>query len=187
MNRDHLELCASEGWRDVLRDLILPYALVDARLGDDVLEVGPGPGMTTDLLRVGLAKLTAVELDASLAASLAERLHDTNVEVVNADAIDMPFEAGRFSGAVPFTMLHHVPTAQLQDALFGEVARVLRPGACFVASDSVAGEELRALHDGDPYNPVDPDTVEPRLRRAGFTDVDVRSDAFGWAAHATRD
>lgn len=186
MNREHLELCASEGWRDALRDLIIPYALADARLGDDVLEVGPGPGMTTDLLRVDVAKLTAVELDASLATSLTERLRDTNVEVVNADATDMPFDTGRFSGAVSFTMLHHVPTAQLQDLLFGEVARVLRPGASFVASDSVASEELEALHDGDPYNPVDPDTVGARLERAGFTGVDVRFNTFGWAAHATK-
>lgn len=186
VNRDHLDLCSSEGWRDVLRELIIPYALADARLGDDVLEVGPGPGMTTDLLRVEVARLTAVELDASLATSLAERLHGTNVEVVNADATDMPFDPGRFSGAVSFTMLHHVPTAQLQDLLFGEVARVLRPGALFVASDSVASEELEALHDGDPYNPVDPETVGARLEAAGFTDVEVRSNAFGWAAHATR-
>jgi SAM-dependent methyltransferase len=186
VNRQHLDLCASEGWRDVLRDLIIPYALGDARLGDDVLEVGPGPGMTTDLLRLGVAKLTAVELDASLATALAERLRGTNVEVVNADARDMPFGPGRFSGAVSFTMLHHVPTAELQDQLFAEVARVLRPGALFVASDSVASEELEALHDGDPYNPVDPVTVGVRLERAGFTTVDVRSNAFGWAAHACK-
>lgn len=186
MNREHLELCGSEGWRGVLRDLIIPYALADASLGDDVLEVGPGPGMTTDLLRVGVAKLTAVELDPSLATSLAERLQGTNVEVVNADATDMPFEPGRFSGAVSFTMLHHVPTVQLQDLLFGEVARVLRRGALFVASDSVASEELEALHVGDPYNPVDPDAVGARLEAAGFIDVDVRSNAFGWAAHAVK-
>lgn len=74
MNRDHLELLASEAWRDVLRDFVVPYALRDAELGDDVLEVGPGPGMTTDLLRVQIPKLTAVELDPQLATALAARL-----------------------------------------------------------------------------------------------------------------
>lgn len=186
MNADHLELCASEGWREVLRDLILPYALADARLGDDVLEVGPGPGMTTDLLRVELVKLTAVELDDDLASALAARLAGTNAEVVHADATAMPFDDGRFSGAVSFTMLHHVPTAELQDRLFAEVARVLRPGGVFVASDSVASHELAALHDHDIYNPVDHATVEARLGSAGFETVEVRSNDFGWAAHATR-
>ena len=129
MNAEHLQLCASDEWRDVLRDLILPYALADARLGDDVLEVGPGPGMTTDLLRVEVPRLTVVELDEQLAAALAVRLAGTNVEVVRADATAMPFDDGRFTGAVSFTMLHHVPTADLQDRLFADVARVLRRGA----------------------------------------------------------
>ena len=127
MNSEHLELCASEAWRDVLRDLVLPYALADAQLGDDVLEVGPGPGMTTDLLRAEVPQLTVVELDEQLAAALATRLAGTNVDV------EMPVEGGRFTGAVSFTMLHHVPSAHLQDRLFAEVARVLRPGATFVA------------------------------------------------------
>jgi SAM-dependent methyltransferase len=185
MNAEHLELCASDGWRAVLRDLIIPYALADARLGDDVLEVGPGPGMTTDLLRVDLARLTAVELDPELATSLGDRLAGTNVEVVHADATAMPFDDARFSGAVSFTMLHHVPTRELQDCLFVEVARVLRAGGVFVASDSVASAELAALHRDDVYNPVDPATVGARLLAAGFATVDVRSNDFGWAAHAT--
>ena len=186
MNPEHLELCASDEWRDALRDFILPYALADARLGDDVLEVGAGPGRTTDLLRTELAQLTAVELDEQLAAALATRLAGTNVEVVQADATAMPFEDGRFTGAVSFTMLHHVPTADRQDELFAEVARVLRPGATFVASDSVASDELAALHHDDVYNPVDPSTVEGRLVAAGFTEATVRSNEFGWAAHAVR-
>ena len=110
----------------------------------------------------------------------------TNVEVVNADATEMPFEDGRFSGAVSFTMLHHVPTPELQDRLFAEVARVVRPGGTFVASDSVASDELAAFHHDDVYNPVDPSTVEARLVEAGFASADVRWNEFGWAAHATR-
>jgi SAM-dependent methyltransferase len=186
MNAEHLQLCASEGWRDALRDLILPYALADARLGDDVLEVGPGPGMTTDLLRVEVPRLTVVELDEQLAAALAVRLAGTNVEVVRADATAMPFDDGRFTGAVSFTMLHHVPTADLQDRLFADVARVLRRGGVFVASDSVASDDLADLHHDDVYNPVHPSTLEARLAKAGFASVDVRSNDFGWAAHAVR-
>lgn len=186
MNPEHLELCASDGWREVLRDLILPYALADAQLGDDVLEIGPGPGLTTDLLRADLPRLTAIEIDPDLAAALAARLAGSNVEVVRADATAMPFEDGRFTGAVSFTMLHHVPTADLQDRVFAEAARVLRPGSTFVAADSRASDELAALHHDDTYNPVDPDTVATRLAAAGFADVDVRVNEFGWAAHARR-
>ena len=186
MNEGHLQVCASPEWKRMLKDLILPFALGDARLGDDVLEVGPGPGMTTDLLMGDLPKLTCVELDEDLAGQLAARMAGTNVEVVNADATDMPFEDGRFTGAVSFSMLHHVPTVELQDRLFAEVARVLQPGATFVANDSVASDELADFHEDDVYNPVDPTTVTARLEAAGFTDVDVRANEFGWAAHARR-
>ena len=186
MNAEHLELGASDEWRDLLRDLVLPYALNGADLGDDVLEVGPGPGRTTELLRAQLPKLTSIELDEALAESLTTRMAGTNVEVVQGDATAMPFEVGRFTGAVSFTMLHHVPTAELQDRLFAEVARVLRPSGLFIASDSVASEDLAALHVDDTYNPIDPTTVEARLRAAGFAAVDVRANELGWTAHATR-
>jgi SAM-dependent methyltransferase len=186
MNAAHLELCASPEWKDALRDFILPYALADARLGDDVLVVGAGPGMTTDLLRADLPRLTALEIDEDLAAALETRLAGTNVEVVQGDATAMPFEDGHFTGAVSFTMLHHVPTVELQDQLFAEVARVLRPGAVFVASDSLASDDLQSLHEGDVYNPVDPEGVEDRLLAAGFSAAEARFNEFGWAAQAVR-
>jgi len=186
MNDAHLKFCGSEEWKAALREFVIPYALGEVALGDDVLEVGPGPGMTTELLRVALPRLTAIELDEKLADALASRLAGTNVDVVRGDATAMPFEDGRFSGAVSFTMLHHVPTAGLQDRLFAEVARVLRPGAVFVVSDSLASDELAAFHDDDVYNPIDPATVEARFRAAGFAEVDVRSNEYGWTARGTR-
>ena len=188
MNAAHLELLRSDGWRDLLRDFIIPFALEGVEfegLGDDVLEIGPGPGLTTDLLRKQLTTLTALELDAGLAKDLDDRIGDT-VDVVEGDATGMPFESDRFSAAVSFTMLHHVPTRETQDRLFAEVRRVLRSGGLFVANDSVASKELAALHDGDIYNPVDPSSVGDRLQTAGFTDITVRHNDFGWAAHAYR-
>ena len=65
-----------------------------------------------------------------------------------------------------------------------EVARVLRPGAPLVASDSLGSYELKAHHEGDTYNPVDPATLPSRLAAAGFDDVDVRTNELGWAVIA---
>jgi 16S rRNA A1518/A1519 N6-dimethyltransferase RsmA/KsgA/DIM1 with predicted DNA glycosylase/AP lyase activity len=47
---------------------LLPWIDSAGDLGDDILEVGPGPGLTTDLLRRRVGKLTAVEVDPILAA-----------------------------------------------------------------------------------------------------------------------
>lgn len=189
MNQEHLELLRSDGWRELLRDLILPFAFdgADVRtlLGEEVLEIGPGPGLTTDLLSPLLPAMTAIELDPALAQELADRV-GAEVTVVEGDATQMPFESGRFTGVVSFTMLHHVPTLELQDRLFAEACRVLRPGGTLVVSDSVASDELAALHEGDIYNPASPQDLVSRLRSAGFGRVDVRSNDFGWAVHASR-
>jgi SAM-dependent methyltransferase len=186
MNEIHLQLCASDEWREIVTDLILPWALTDVALGDDVIEVGPGPGVTTDVLRTAVPRLTAVELDADLAASLSDRMAGTNVEVLHADATALPLENDRFSGAVSFTMLHHVPTVELQDRLFAELARVLAPSGVVVFSDSIASDDLAAFHDGDTYNPIDPATLPARLSTAGFMSIDVRTNDFGFVAHARK-
>src|SRR5581483_7702773 len=105
MNQQHLDFCSSDEWADALRKWIVPQALDGVDLGDDALEVGPGPGRTTDLIRTMVPRLTAVEVDPTLAAPLRERMAGTNVEVVEADATDLPFPDARFTGAVSFIML----------------------------------------------------------------------------------
>ncbi len=184
MNKAH-EMCGSDEWRKAMREVILPWALNGTDLGDDVLEVGPGYGATTDVLSQAVPRLTSVEIDDELAAMLTDRFADVpSVEIVNGDATSLPYTDNRFSGAACFTMLHHVPTIALQDRLFAEVARVLRPGAPLVASDSLGSDELKAHHEDDTYNPVDPDTLPDRLAAAGFADVNVRVNDFGWGVIA---
>ena len=186
MNERHLELCGGDEWADALRRWILPSTLKDFELGDDVLEVGPGPGRSTDLLREMTPRLTAVEVDAGLAAALAARLVATNVEVFHADATELPFEDGRFSAVVSFTMLHHVPTAELQDKLFAEVARVLAPGGGFTGCDSLDNDEFRDLHIDDVCNPVPPEGLERRLRAAGFNEASVSVNPYTMEFRAYR-
>jgi len=186
VNENHKQ-CGSDEWRAVVRDSILPWAIGDADLGDDVLEVGPGYGATTDVLAGSVPNLTAVEIDEELATMLMDRFANNDaVKVVQGDATALEFPEGRFSGAASFTMLHHVPTAALQDRLFAEVARVLRPGGIFVLGDSLASPELKAHHEGDTYNPVDPDTLADRLTRAGFGQTQVKTNPFGWAGQARK-
>ena len=128
VNANHRDLCSSDEWSDYMRDELLPWVLGDRDLGEDVLEVGPGPGVTTELLRPRSKRLTVVEADPEAAEGLHQRFDGTNVTVVHADGAAMPFPTGRFSAAIALTMLHHVPTVAAQDALFAEVCRVLRPG-----------------------------------------------------------
>jgi ubiquinone/menaquinone biosynthesis C-methylase UbiE len=184
MNKAH-EACGSDEWRQAIREVILPWALGETDLGDNVLEVGPGYGATTEVLSRSVPRLTSVEIDEELAAMLTDRFADVpSVQVVHGDATSLSYADDSFSGAACFTMLHHVPTVELQDRLFAEIARVLRPGAALVASDSLGSDELRAHHEGDTYNPIDPRSLPERLTATGFKEIEVKTNEFGWAAIA---
>jgi SAM-dependent methyltransferase len=171
MNDSHLQFLSSPEWADMLQTDLLPWIDAAGDLGDDVLEIGPGPGLTTDILRERVARLTALEVDPALAAPLRERLGGTSVDVICRDATRSGLESDRFSAATCFSMLHHMPTSAKQDELFAEVNRVLRAGALFVGTDSRDLDVIRAGHVDDTFVPVDPDTLLDRLAAAGFVDT----------------
>jgi len=151
----------------------MSWVLNGLELGPEVLEVGPGPGLTTDRLRREARHITAIEIDPHLSASLSRRLQGSQVTVVQGDASSIPFEDARFSAAVSFTMLHHVPSRELQDKILRELCRVLKPGGGFAGSDSLPSFSMRLIHIADTMVLVDPKTFGSRLEAAGFRDVFV--------------
>lgn len=174
MNTYHRWFCRSAKWARQLEETVLPWVIRDYDLGQDVLEIGPGPGMATDLLRQRFQRLTCIEIDSKLATSLKERMNGTGVTVVEGDGTAMPFPDASYSGAISMTMLHHIPDAGLQDRLLAETFRVLKPGGVFVGSDSTVNLKFRLYHVFDTMVVVDPASFAKRLEAAGFTDVAVR-------------
>ena len=101
------------------------------------------------------------------------------------DATAMPLADGRFSGVVCFTMLHHVPSLELQNQLLAEVSRVLRAGGVFAGTDSLGtGRAFKLLHVRDTLVPVLPDELPARMERAGLIEprVDRASRSFRFRA-----
>ncbi len=152
---------------------LLPWVEAAGDLGGDVLEIGPGPGLTTELLRRRVPRLTAVEIDPSLAAQLRERLMGSNVEVLCVDATTSGLPADRFTAVTCFSMLHHMPSPEDQDRLFAEIGRVLRPGGLLVGVDALDLEPIRAGHEDDTFVPVDPGSLSERLASAGLGDPTI--------------
>jgi len=185
MNRWHRWYCRSDGWRDKLQGTYLPATVKGLGLDGDVLEIGPGPGLSTDWLRHRVTRLTAIEIDHRLAEALKRRLAGTNVTVVEGDASAMPFPDASFNAALCLTMLHHVP-ATSQDRLLGEACRVLRPGGILAGMDSRPSFRWNLYHLFDDRNPVDPDTFGARLKRAGFTEVNVQKSVARFTFRARR-
>jgi hypothetical protein len=83
-------------------------------------------------------------------------------------------------------MLHHVPSAALQDRLIGEVFRVLKPGAFFAGTDSVWSRTFQLMHLFDTMVVVDPDEFGSRLEAAGFVDVAIRKGERSFKFRARR-
>jgi ubiquinone/menaquinone biosynthesis C-methylase UbiE len=152
---------------------LIPWGLSGVDLGDDVLEIGPGFGATTRLLAQRPVRLTVLELEEHYCRRLRAELGDA-VTVDQGDATALPYEDGRFSAVVCFTMLHHIPSAADQDRVLAQVARVLRPEGVFAGTDSVGtGWLFKLIHIGDTLLPIDPDELSKRLQAAGLSQPQV--------------
>jgi 16S rRNA (adenine1518-N6/adenine1519-N6)-dimethyltransferase len=90
LRRHGVRAATSLGQRFLVDRAVLA-AIVDAAdlsPSDDVLEIGPGPGVLTAALAARVRSVTAVEVDARMVALLGETLADhKNVQVIHADAL----------------------------------------------------------------------------------------------------
>jgi hypothetical protein len=73
MNRWHRRFCASAAWAGFVGASLVPAVLSGLNLGDDVLEIGPGPGLTTEALVPQVRRLTVIEIDEVLSSTLSRR------------------------------------------------------------------------------------------------------------------
>lgn len=173
VNENHANLLGTPEWAAYLHEDILPVVTSGVDLGEEMLEIGPGPGAATEWLRHRVRRLVVVELDEDAVVLLQERFADTNVSAVVGDATALDYPDGSFDSVGTFTMLHHIPTRALQNAMLAEALRVLRPGGTLVGSDSLASDRLHHFHEGDTYNPVEPASLLVRLQTLGFAEITI--------------
>lgn len=117
------------------------YLLPHLRDGDDLLDVGCGPGtITLDLAEaVGTGSVTgidAVEAPLVTARELARTRGDDRTRFEVADIYDLPYEPKRFDVVHAHQVLQHLtdPIAALR-----EMARVTRPGGIVAVRDADYG------------------------------------------------
>lgn len=179
MNLVHNVYCRSAHWRSTLEHLVR-WAVADVDLGEHVLELGAGNGPVMPLLKSRTRRVTAIDNDAFAIAALRQPA----LALARGDATDLPFATSSFSAVVAFTMLHHIPTTALQQRLFREVLRTLRPGGLFIGVDVRFSLALWLFHLGDTYCAIPADEAGARLASVGFEDVTIERQprVFGFRA-----
>ncbi|HKF85842.1 MAG TPA: methyltransferase domain-containing protein [Candidatus Limnocylindrales bacterium] len=152
--------------------------------GDEtVLDAGCGSGRVTEQLAERLPDGHVIALDASpsMVAAARDRLARFGDRVSYAVADvgrGVPLDAASVDAVLSTATFHWVPD---HDALFGHLARVLRPGGRLVAQCGGAGNIGRVLtvlgEVGDgwpgPWTFATPEQTRGRLESAGFTHVEA--------------
>lgn len=118
-------------WSQKLAPLFIDFAGI-AR-GERILDVGCGNGSLTFALaeHEDLRGITAIDYSPVFVAETQRRNTDPRVQVLQADACDLPFEDGAFDRALALLVLHFVPDAENAVA---EMRRVTRPGGVVAAA-----------------------------------------------------
>ena len=154
--------------------------------GATVLDIGCGPGW----FWAGAAAQLPAALDVTLAdlspgmvregVERCSALEFGSFRGIQADAVALPFEAGRFDAVIAMHMLYHVPEPA---AAIAEMYRVLKPGGSLAVTtnglDNLRGlYELGAAFGGAPHDPAAAafgyDSAE-RLMRAQFGNVTMHA------------
>jgi SAM-dependent methyltransferase len=186
MNATEHFVCSSFIWRFLTQRRVLPWLLSGARLGDHVLDIGAGYGAATSELRKRVGRVTSLEYDAKSLPWLKSQHSSGSDSILRGDAVQLPFADQSFSSAVCILVLHHLKSRELQDRLFAEAFRVLRPGGVFLAAEINDTWLHRTVHYKSTFTPLTPGSAFARLSAAGFSRVSVDMRGGGFRVSATR-
>jgi SAM-dependent methyltransferase len=131
------EWTVSEEWKDALVDHLL---LRHIRPGGTVLEIGPGGGHWSEVLRRLAERLVLVDLSAPCIELCRERFRGAdNVDYFVNDGRSLPFlEDATIDSVWSFDVFVHV-SAPDTESYVAELARVMRPGGAGVIHHPGAG------------------------------------------------
>jgi SAM-dependent methyltransferase len=159
--------------------------------GTKVLEIGSGPGHVADALAKTGASVTGVDFSADMVEA-AQRSHPA-ITFHQADAEQLPFEAGSFDAVVANFVVHHLARPEV---VFSEVDRVLKRGGRFAfvvwgapeEQSSIgaffgaveAHHELEELPHGPLFGVTERSVYEPLLTDAGLDGCNLSIHKVTW-------
>ncbi|MCH8821896.1 MAG: arsenite methyltransferase [Planctomycetes bacterium] len=129
-----------------------PLAYVDVKEGDVVLDLGSGAGIDILLAaeRVGPSgRVIGIDMTDEMLAKAQENIEQSgfnNVQVRKGLIEDMPIENDSIDWVISNCVINLSPE---KDRVFGEIARVLKPGGKMLVSDIVVENLPQALRNND--------------------------------------
>jgi arsenite methyltransferase len=115
-----------------------PFSLGALRPGEHVLDIGCGAGMDTLIAAqmVGAGgTVTGIDMTSAMVAKARRSVSETglaNVTIVEGSAEELPFESESFDVVISNGVIDLIPD---KEAVFSELARVLRPGGRIQLAD----------------------------------------------------
>ena len=159
--------------------------------GSQVLEIGSGPGHVADMLVQAGATVIGVDFSSKM-VEVAQSIYP-EITFEQADAEQLPFEAGSYDAVVANFVVHHLARPE---TVFREVNRVLKPGGRFAFAVWGAPEEqssiaaffgaVTAHHDLEelPHGPLfgvtERSVYEPLLTQAALEDCELSIHEVSW-------
>jgi ubiquinone/menaquinone biosynthesis C-methylase UbiE len=157
-----------------------------------ILETASGTGVVTQALNEALpdSEIIATDLNQPMLDEAARRVSHANVRFEQADALNLPFDDGRFDLVVCQFGVMFFPDKVRGNA---EARRVLRDGGTYLMviwdrvdrnlATKAAGSAVAELFPGDaaafyertPFRYHDASVIESDLRAAGFADIRIET------------
>ena len=139
MNYSTAKLCSSLKWKEVTQRHALPWTLEEIDLGSEVLEIGPGYGVLLRKCCCSKSRTSRLRGIGPLPSRTGCVGGSTGVSAFDAKmrppchCCKAHHSMARFAFVLLLSCLGSV---EMQNMLFAEVSRVLRPGAVFAGTDS---------------------------------------------------
>jgi len=173
----------------------VPLLMEAARIrpGNQVLEIGSGPGHVADIVVQAGASVTGVDFSSKMVEVAQSEYPEITFRQANAE--QLPFEPNLFDAVVANFVVHHLARPEI---VFREVNRVLKPGGYFAFAVWGAPEEQSSIgaffgavmdhHDLEelPHGPLfgvtERSVYEPLLTRAGLDECQLSIHGVTWKA-----